>query len=307
MFSLNRVVCVVSLSLAACGGQQQEAEAPVPPPPPAEVAAPTTPSVGAATSDPGSALGTSSGTGTTDTATTPAAAPAPEPLTDEQIALAVDLVNTGEIDQARVAQGKAKNARVKKFAQMMINHHTAAKQKQAKLLTKSNMKPAESPLSSQLTADASSTLSTLKSTATDFDRVYIDSQVDAHQKALDALDSRLIPNAKNEEFRQLLQEQRGTVEAHLKEARELQTTLAAGATTGSTGTGAGTSGTGPGTSGTGTGSTGSGNSGSGTGKSATGTGTSGSGTGSPGTTGSGSTGAGSKNPTSPGNAPGAKP
>lgn len=306
MFSLNRVVCVVSLSLAACGGQQQEAEAPVPPPPPAEVAAPTTPSVGAATSDPGSTLGTGSAAGTADAATTPAAAQ-PEPMTDEQIALAVDLVNTGEIDQARVAQGKAKNARVKKFAQMMINHHTAAKQKQAKLLTKSNMKPAESPLSSQLTADASSTLSTLKSTTTDFDRVYIESQVDAHQKALDALDSRLIPNAKSEEFRQLLQEQRGTVEAHLKEARELQTTLAAGATTGSTGTGAGTSGTGAGTTGTGSGTTGSGNSGSGTGKSATGTGTSGSGTGSTGTTGSGSTGAGSRNPTSPGNAPGAKP
>src|SRR5205814_6819159 len=63
--------------------------------------------------------------------------------------------------------------------------------------------------------------------ATDFDRRYADFQVDFHQKALDALDNRLIPWASPEQ-RAVLEQARPTVAAHLEAARNLQRSLGQG-------------------------------------------------------------------------------
>ena len=62
----------------------------------------------------------------------------------------------------------------------------------------------------------------------DFDRKYIDYQVNFHQKVLDALDSRLIPWA-GPELRALLEETRPAVAAHLERARGIQRSLQSGA------------------------------------------------------------------------------
>jgi len=265
MFHLNRVVCVLSLSLAACGNQAaKEPEAPMPPP--AEATAPTTPSVAAASdqtntpSDTGATSNTGAGsTGTATTDTTPKATP----LTDEQILKIVDLANTAEVDQAKIAQGKAKNARVRKFAQTMINHHGDAKQKGAKLTKKLAVTPADSTQSSQLTSDSSNAMSTLKNTAAaDFDRAYIELQIQEHTKVLQTIDNELVPNAKNDELKALLTEIRPKVEAHLAEAKDIQQALANSAATPATTGAEGGAGAAPAGAGTGTGS---GTTGSGTG------------------------------------------
>jgi putative membrane protein len=161
----------------------------------------------------------------------PAAAnePAPTPLADAQIAAITDTANTGEVEQATVAQKKAKNARVKKFAGMMIAHHTKAKQDQAKLLKKLNMTPEENPKSTALAEESKTAVESLKNTEpSDFDRVYIDGQVSAHQKVLDMLVNELIPNAKHADLKAALEEFRPKVEAHLTEAQEIQSLLQTG-------------------------------------------------------------------------------
>ncbi|HYO96126.1 MAG TPA: hypothetical protein VER33_16520, partial [Polyangiaceae bacterium] len=108
MTSFQHVVSLVALSLAACGGEATPEPASPPPAPLEATAAPTTPSVGASSLD-------QSGTGADASASSAssaaaAAPPAPAPLTDEQILMVSDLANTAEVDQARVAQGKAKDA-----------------------------------------------------------------------------------------------------------------------------------------------------------------------------------------------------
>jgi putative membrane protein len=149
--------------------------------------------------------------------------PAKEALSEAQIAKITELVNTAEVDQGRVAQRKAKAPAVKKFAEMMIKHHTDGKQEQAKLFKKLNLTPAESATASALKADGDSTLKTLNDAdAASFDAAYIRSQVDGHQKALDALDAQLLPAAKTPELADGLRKMRATVEAHLAEARKLQ-------------------------------------------------------------------------------------
>jgi len=217
-----------------------------------------------------------------------------EVLNDQQIAAITEAANEGEIAQAKVAQTKAHNPRVKAFAAKMIAHHGQAKEKQSKL----GIATADSQLSKQLKDEAATTLASLNAAAAGagFDQTYISGQVAGHQKVLDTINDRLLPDAKNDKLLAYVKEIKPTVEAHLKEARDIEQSLttdkqagstggagnrtaAAAATAGTTArTGTGTStGTGPGT-GTGTGtSTGTGTrtgtgAGTGTGTS-TGTGT----------------------------------
>lgn len=189
-------------------------------------------------------------TGTTGTTTAQATASATagsnsgsEALNDQQVAAITEAANEGEIAQAKVAQGKARNPRVKAFAAKMITHHGQAKDKQSKL----GLSTAESALSKTLKDEATATLKSLNAApaGADFDRTYIQTQVQGHQKVLDTINDRLLPSVKDEKLAAYVKEIKPTVEAHLKEAREIEQSLPAATsatTSGAGGTGATTRG-----------------------------------------------------------------
>jgi putative membrane protein len=156
-----------------------------------------------------------------------AASPTPEPrLTDAQIAMITDLANTAEIEQGKLAQTKAKSSSVKKFAAMMVKHHTEAKNEQAKLVKQLSLTPTQSPDATSLKDSADQTLGSLRGAeGAAFDVAYINSQVDEHQKVLDAIDQKLLPAAKSEDLVSGLKKMRDTVESHLKEAKSIQEDL----------------------------------------------------------------------------------
>lgn len=158
--------------------------------------------------------------------------PAPETLTDDQIAKITETVNTGEVEQAKIAQKKSKNARVKKYAAHMITQHNKS-QKQIQTLTKkAQITPADSPTSQDLSQKSTETVASLESSdATTFDKTYIDAQVQQHESVVTLLDSKLIPNASNAELKARLEETRKLVETHLNEAKEIQSNLASADTT----------------------------------------------------------------------------
>lgn len=134
-----------------------------------------------------------------------------------------DLANTSEVEQGKLAQGKAKAPAVKKFAELMVKHHTEAQQEQAKLFKKLSLVPSDSASAAQLKADGEKATATLKEAgAAEFDRTYVATQVDVHQKVLDALDTKLIPAARSTELVAILRKMRTTVEAHLSQAKALQ-------------------------------------------------------------------------------------
>lgn len=207
------LITLPALAFIRCGGTQQAAEAPSTMPsaePPSDQA----PELDAGTAQ--SAPGASSAT-----AATPPP-PKPEALSDAQIAAVTEGANSAEIAQAKVAQAKAKEPQVKAFAAMMITHHGEAKQKQAKL----KLKPEESGVSTALQTDASATLNALNSdNGKDFDKVYILAQVSGHQKVLDTINDKLLPNVKDERLKAYLEEIKPTVEQHLKRAKQLQESL----------------------------------------------------------------------------------
>lgn|GEM_PF-84905 len=154
----------------------------------------------------------------------PAALPAQEPLTEAQIAKVSELVNAAEVEQAKLAQTKAKAPAVKNFAAMMAKHHGEALREQAKLVKRLHITSDDSVTSAKLKTDADATLATLKKAdAATFDAAYVKSQIDGHQKALDLLDAQLIPSAKTPEVSDALRQARAIVAQHLSDAKALQT------------------------------------------------------------------------------------
>jgi putative membrane protein len=216
MIAYTRLTAVAALSALAfiqCGGDQK------PPETPANEPAPNAEPPSAPPSDADAGAVTSNVASTPGSAEASPASPDSAALSDEQIAAITEAANSAEIAQAKLAQSRSNNPDVKRFAAMMIKHHGAAKTKQAKL----KLPTAESRDSSALEADASSTLDTLKKdTGKAFDKAYIDAQVDAHQKVLDTINGKLLPNVKNPELKAYLDEIKPRVEQHLKEAKALQ-------------------------------------------------------------------------------------
>lgn len=146
-------------------------------------------------------------------------APDSAALNDAQIARITNDANATEIDQGKLARSRAKDARVKAFAERMVKHHTEAKDKQAKL----KLDTAESALSTKLETEGGTTTAELQAnTGASFDQEYMRTQVKEHQQVLDTIDRQLLPNAQGDALKAYLKEIRPTVEAHLKDARELE-------------------------------------------------------------------------------------
>ncbi|HEX5658759.1 MAG TPA: DUF4142 domain-containing protein, partial [Polyangiales bacterium] len=154
--------------------------------------------------------------------------PPPAPLTDAQIAKVLDAVDTGEIAQAKLAQKKSKNPKVKKFAAHMIQAHTKSSTKAKAWAKKVKLTPEETPVSQELTAKGEQNLASLESAdAASFDAAYVAAQAQAHQEVLTLIDSRLAPGATDEQLKAFLTETRTMVETHATEAKELEATVSA--------------------------------------------------------------------------------
>jgi putative membrane protein len=151
-------------------------------------------------------------------------------LNDAQLAAVVAAIHEGEIQEAQLAANKGSSGEVKRFAHEMVNVHREMQARDGALLSRLQITPSDNAVSNQLKSDAQNEMSALETVrGHDFDRDYIDSQVRAHNKALELLD-RIIPNIKSSEFRGQLQSARPKIEAHLREAEQVQQKLMKGTT-----------------------------------------------------------------------------
>jgi putative membrane protein len=162
------------------------------------------------------------------------AAPAQAPdLTDPEVAHVAVTANSIDIDAAKFAQTRTKNAAVRQFAATMITDHTAVNAQAAALATKLGVTPADNAVSQSLqsgAAQAHSALEPLQGAA--FDRAYMDREVAYHQAVLDAIDKVLIPTTENAELKKLLVDVRPAIATHLEHAKQVRSQLSAPARTG---------------------------------------------------------------------------
>jgi len=144
-------------------------------------------------------------------------------LTDGQILQVVHTANLGEVEQAKVALSKTKDARVRKLAQAMVRDHTQADKKGMALAKKANLEREPSPASESIASDADGVTRSLRAEpGPDFDRDYVDAQIREHQSVLAVLDQKLAAGMTSDELKTYLAEVRAAVAAHLQHAQELR-------------------------------------------------------------------------------------
>src|SRR3954452_3753597 len=141
------------------------------------------------------------------------------PLTAQGFVNAAAASDKFEIESSKLAATAGQSAAVKSFATKMISAHTGLT---AKLkATVASMSPPLTP-DDTLTAEQQATLDSLKAkTGADFDTAYAAAQVDAHQKALDALNG-YAASGDNEALKTFASGLVPTVTAHLNMAKGLK-------------------------------------------------------------------------------------
>ncbi len=148
-------------------------------------------------------------------------------VTDAKIASIVVTANQIDIDAGKLAEAKASNEDVKKFAQLMITDHTGVNKQATELVTKLNVTPQDNPTTQSLKTESEKNIAYLKTlSGAAFDKAYIDHEVTYHQLVLNAVDKTLIPSAQNAELKTLLVKVRPAFVAHLEHAKQLQAALA---------------------------------------------------------------------------------
>jgi putative membrane protein len=142
-------------------------------------------------------------------------------LGDADIANVIHEVNAGEIAAGKIAQTKAKNADVKAYAREMVQEHTALDKKGAKI---SGQQGATNAAIRDSVVNANQAMSSQLQSANsgaDFDKAYIDGQVQGHQNALSFLQAAQ-NQTQNADLKKMIDAAIPDVQKHLDRARSLQ-------------------------------------------------------------------------------------
>lgn len=123
-----------------------------------------------------------------------------------------------EIQASQIAVTKAKNAEVKKFAQMMITDHQKASKELADLAQKKQIL-----LPTELPNNGKNTIEDLREDAADedFDEEYMEAMVDAHENDVNLFE-RQSKNSGDAEAQAWAEKMLPTLRAHLQQARQLE-------------------------------------------------------------------------------------
>ena len=145
---------------------------------------------------------------------------------DAQIAAIVVVANQVDVDAGELAKSKTQSAEVRDFAQRMIVDHGGVNDSATALAAKLHLTPESNPTSEKLKQGGEENLVALKALdGAAFDRAYVAHEVSYHEAVLGAVDSTLIPNAKNAELKALLVKVRPVFVSHLEHAKQLQASL----------------------------------------------------------------------------------
>ena len=156
-------------------------------------------------------------------ATTPAAGETTSTWTDANVVDVITVANQGEIDYSQLGVEKATNPSVKQFAQLMVKDHGTMLDGVKSLATKLNLTPAPNDKVSDLQKENQKDISDLngKTVGKDFDKEFMEEQVDMHQETLDLLND-LDGKTTNADLKAAIAEAKPKVQAHLDQAKAIK-------------------------------------------------------------------------------------
>jgi putative membrane protein len=143
--------------------------------------------------------------------------------TDANIFAYLTAANNSEIAEGQLAERMATSPAVKAFARQMVTDHKKMLQDGKALATKLSVQPDTTKSDvSDVRKDSTSTASDLakKTRGADWDKAYMDKQVDDHQKVIDHLND-FIKSTQNAQLRTMLQQALPKVQQHLASAKNI--------------------------------------------------------------------------------------
>lgn len=144
-------------------------------------------------------------------------------LSDPEIASVAVVANQIDVAYGKIALQKSKDKEVRKFAQTMVTDHSATIEAATNLVNKLKVTPKDNAMSQSLQKDAGKTKKMLHAkSGRAFDKSYVDNEVAYHRSVIQVVETILIPQAKNEELKSLLQSALPVFKAHLQHAEMLQ-------------------------------------------------------------------------------------
>lgn len=169
-----------------------------------------------------------------------AAAPAPggrdySQMSDADIATAIGVINGAEVQMAQIAEQRAQSADVKAYARDMAREHAALQRAVDSLAVAQSLTPQAGDFADEIQRQATMDQQRLEQLrGADFDSAYMNSQVVAHQQALDALNG-MRSAVDDPSMQRAIDGAIPLVQTHLERARQL-----AGQGMGATGSGTAT-------------------------------------------------------------------
>ena len=175
----------------------------------------------AGTADTGIGLGSDTGmpTGMTDRGM---AAGPPAPLTDANIVYILDAANRVDSAAGSIAATKGTNSEVREFGTRMARDHHSLRQQGQALATKLGVAPA-APAGDTAQAHYDKTMALLNGAGKgrDFDKAYIDHEVEYHKTVLETATAAMAA-AQNAELKNLIQKAAPVIQGHLDLAQAIQ-------------------------------------------------------------------------------------
>lgn len=147
-------------------------------------------------------------------------------LTDPEIASVAVTANQIDVNYGKIALRKSRNPEIRKFAETMIKDHTDIIKQAVALATKLHVTPKTNATTQSLLEGEKKTTRTLDSKrGKAFDQAYIDNEVAYHKAVINAVQNVLIPDATNEQLKDLLTKVMPLLNSHLQMAENTQAEL----------------------------------------------------------------------------------
>lgn len=151
----------------------------------------------------------------------------PGTMSEANVVAVLNTIDASELEAAQLAKQKAQSSEVRNYATRLVDEHTDMMAKNRQVANRINVQPENPALASTIKNTHQEAMEELrKKSGTDFDRSYIDYQVQMHEQAV-SLVEKTADSADNARLKQHLMSMRPDLQSHLAEAKAIQRQLVA--------------------------------------------------------------------------------
>jgi len=148
-------------------------------------------------------------------------------LDDPTIVAIFDAANTWDIETGTLAEKKGTTKEIREFGKMLAHDHTMVRQQGRDLAKKLGVTPTP-PKDFAMAKDHEAAMKTLREAkGKDFDRAFLQHEVNYHNAVIDAVNTTLMPAIQNQELKDLVTRVAPAFQAHMMAAQQKLDALSA--------------------------------------------------------------------------------